>query len=134
MELREKKELKKLFYAYTDFSTLQGIGSTWIQQIKGYIPVGQWIATASVYQIALWALNIHFVSYWMLVAILAVKFYVMIFVNWAGGKIAIKVGLLRAQQQYSAKSEHLSPYNSEVIKTLKSICEKLGAESHFTDL
>ena len=125
---------KELFYKYTDFYTLKGIGENWVTQIKGYVPLGGWIATAGAYQIALWALNIRWVTYWEIILFLSIKFYIMILINWLGGKIAIKIGLYKAQQQYSAKNEYLNPYNVELIETLKAICKKLGIEDKFTKL
>lgn len=125
---------KEIFYKYTDWTTLQGIGAGWVGQLKGYIPIGQWIQTSAGYQIALWAINIHWIPYWTILVFLAVKFYVMLFINWFVGKLAIKVGIYKAQQQYGAKKEHLSPYNVEVIGTLEAICDKLGIKSKFTKL
>lgn len=124
----------KLFYKYTDFTALQSIGNGWLSQIKSYLPFGSWVATASVYQIALWAININWIPYWSLIVLLAVKFYIMIFINWLAGRIGIKIGLLRAQQQYTTKSEHLSPYEVQRRKTLESIAEKVGAKSFFDKL
>lgn len=125
---------KELFYKYTDWTTLQSIGSGWVSQIKGYLPIGDWIQKSAGYQIALWALNIHVIPYWLILVVLIVKFYAMIFVNWIIGRMAIKVKLYEAQQQYSAKTDHLSPYNREVINTLEEICKATGATSRFTKL
>lgn len=124
---------KQLFYKYTDWSNLQGIGAGWVSQIKGYLPIGEWIQKSAGYQVVLWALNIH-MPYWIIITLIVLKFYVMIFVNWFLGKFVIKVKLYEAQQQYNAKTEHLSPYNREVINTLEEICKATGAKSKFTKL
>jgi hypothetical protein len=125
---------KRIFYNYTDFATLQGIGNSWISEVKSYIPISSWITTASVYQIALWAIHINWIPYWAMILFLAIKFYIMIIVNWLGGKLSIKIGLYRARQQYGAKKEHLAPFNVEVIEQLTAIGNKLGVESKFTKL
>lgn len=125
---------KQFFYKYADWATLQSIGAGWVSQIKGYIPIGDWIQKSAGYQIALWALNIHFLPYWAILVILISKFYIMILINWLVGKFTIRVKLYEAQQQYNAKTEHLSPYNVEVIKTLQNIAKAVGTKDEFTQL
>lgn len=139
-----KDKLKSAFYSYTDFSTLKNIGDSLIGQLRGYFTLGSWIKDASLYWVALQAvnsmnvfgfiINTKWIQFWMIVLFLIVKFYLMIFIDWLGGKIAIRIGLYNASLQYSAKSEHLSPYNLELIRQLEAIGEKLGIESKFTKL
>lgn len=125
---------KELFYKYTDWTALQGIGAGWIAQIKGYLPIGDWITKSSIYWIALGAVNIKWIPFWAVVVFIALKFYLMMFVNWFVGKFIIKSGVYEAQQQYGAKKEHLSPYNLELIGTLEEICKALNIKSKFTKL
>ncbi len=136
---------KKLFYKYTDFINLQGIGGGWVQQLKGYFPIGQWVQTIAGYQIIIWALHITWIPIWVIFIFIAVKFYAMMIVYWVVGKFAINVGVYSAQQQYNAKKEHLAPFNVEVINTFKEhtkilnmLAEKQGvdqrAENKFTEL
>jgi len=125
---------KKIFYSYTDFTTLQSIGAGWVAQLKGYLPIGDWIKNGSLYWVALGAIGINWLPFWLIIVFLAVKFYGMIFVNWWIGRKAIKIGVYEAQQQYNAKTEHLSPYNRECIAQWEAIGEKLGVKSKFSKL
>ncbi len=153
-----REKLKSAFYKYTDFTTLQGIGMSWINQVQGWFPVGSWMASAAAYQILLWGLrDTHLIIFgipiwmlgnipiWAIIIYLAVKFYIRLFFNWIVGKFVIKIGLYRAQSQYGAKKEKLNPVQVETIrqfqehtKVINAIAEKIGvevkAENTFTDL
>jgi energy-coupling factor transporter transmembrane protein EcfT len=130
----DKKKVKNFVYKYTDFNTLRGIGGGWVEQLKGYFPFGAWVASASVYQIALWALKIDWIPYWLIIIFLAIKFYLMIFINWIIAKVGIKMGIYEAQQQYGAKQQKLSPYEREHRETIKNIAKAVNAKSEYTDL
>lgn len=136
---------REIFYKYTDFELIRGIGSGFLSRAKGYIPIGSWLQDASVWQIALWGIgnkidfwfihfDLHWLNYGIIMLIFIVRFYFMIFGNWALGKLFIKIGLYDAELQYSAKKQHLNPVSVQMLKTLKSICEKIGAKSHITEL
>ena len=125
---------KELFYKYTDFSTLKSIGNAFLSEIKSYLPISDWIGKAGMYQIALWAIHVDWIKYWMILLFLIIKFYAMIFINWLGGRIAIKTGLYKAQQHYNTKQEHLNPYQVELRKTVENIAEAVKAKSEFTKL
>jgi len=140
----EKKSLKEAFYSYTDFTNIQAFGSRWIGEVIGWFPIGGWIASASIYQIALWGIgninfwfihiDMHNIKYWMILLFLAIKFYVMILLKWLVGKIAVKIGLIRAEQNYESKTEHISPMSYQSYKTMENIAKKVGARSEFTKL
>jgi len=135
---------KKLFYNYTDFVTMTSLGNRWLGEIIGYFPIGGWLQSASVYQIAIWAIgsinfwfihfDLHFIQFWMILVYLAVKFYFKILFNYFGGKLAVKIGLLRATQNYQAKAEHIAPYEAQNRRTIINIAEAVGAKSEFTEL
>jgi len=129
-----KEKWKKRFYSYTDFCTLRGIGEGWINHIASYFPIGNWISIAGGWQIGLWAMNIHWIQWWMIVAFLALKFYSKILIGWLGGRITIWIGLYKAQQQYGAKKETINPYEKEHRDQLIAIGNALGIKSKFTEL
>lgn len=127
---------KELFYKYTDFTNLQGIGANWVNQIRQWLPQSTWLDRSALLSLYFSSLHIKWLMFpaYAITIFLGVKYYFMMFANWYYGKIAIKVGVYEAQQQYNAKKEHLSPYNVELIKQLEAIGEKLGIESKFTKL
>lgn len=125
---------KELFYKITDFTTLQNIGGGWVGLLKQYLPQSQWLDRSATLQIWLWALHINWIPIWAIAVFLAVKYYFMMWVNWYIGKKGIQKGLLEAQQQYIAKSEHISPVQSEMLQTIKNIANKVGAENKISKL
>lgn len=122
---------KELFYKYTDFQTLSNIGASWVGQFKNYVSVTQWVSEAALYKIFL---SQWHVSFYLIIAFVVGKYYFWLVGNWVIGKLAIYIGVYKAQQQYGAKVEHLNPYNKEVISQLEAIGEKLGVTSKFTKL
>lgn len=118
---------KELFEKYNNFIKVKGIGDSWLNHIKGYIPIKDWIASASIYQIAIWAIGIKF-PYWLIIIILISKFYIMLFINWYAGKKVIKIGLQEAQMKVEAKNDYLTQYQKDIKKTVDNIADKVGAE------
>lgn len=123
----KKMNKKELFEKYNNFLKVKGIGDGWLNHIKSYIPVKDWIATASIYQIAIWAIGIKWLPYWVLIVILIIKFYLGLFVNWWAGKKVIKIGLQEAQLKAEVREEYLTPYQKEIKKTVENIAQKVGA-------
>lgn len=126
-------EKRRIFYKYTDFTTLQNIGYYWKSQILKWFPVSDTMTKVASWQVILWGLNIDF-PIWTIAILYIIKYYVMQFVDWFYGFIAIRSNLYDAQQQYNAKQEHISPVQAETIATLKEICKKLEIKDKFTDL
>lgn len=128
---------KEIFYKYTDFQILQGLGASWLSQIEGYMPIGDWLRNSALYYLSAQATHwqwLVWIPYWAIVLFLAVKFYIMVFLNWFVGKYGIKIGLLKAQQQYSAKKEHIAPFQVQINKTLDNIAKAVGAKSELDKL
>jgi hypothetical protein len=132
-EYNSKVKKNKIFYAYTDFTTLQNIGYYWKTQFLRYLPQSAWIEKAGAMQVLLWAFNIKF-PIWIFIVFLILKYYIMMFGDWLIGRYAIKVGVYSVQNQYNSKKEHISPFNAELVATLEEICKKLEIKSKFTDL
>ena len=129
----DRYKLKKAFDKYTDLTAVQGIGTYWIGQVTKFFPWKEWLAESASIQVLLWAFNIRFPIY-IIILFLAMKTYLMMFGVWFGGKFVIWIGLYKAQSIYTAENEKLNPFNAKFVKTLNNICEKIDCESGFKDL
>lgn len=125
---------KKLIYKYQDFKNLRSIGANWIDEVRSYFPIGDWIQKASLWQVAAWAAHLTWVQYWMLLILFAGKFYFSIFYNWYAGKIILKKNINQTTLQYDSKAKHINPVASEQLRTIANIAEKVGAKNEITIL
>jgi hypothetical protein len=129
-----RKKFLDGFVKYTKFKRISNQGSNWRGEVMSYFPYGGWLTSASVYQVLLWGFHIDWIPIWVIIAILAIKFYIMMLLHYIIGKYGIKLGLLRAEAQVSTKVKDLNPVNQEFLLTMRSICEKTGAINYFTEL
>jgi hypothetical protein len=139
-----KGKLKTAVHNYTDFVTMKAIGESWMAQVRGYTPIGDWIRTSALYwigieaakTISIFGLTIHldWIQFWMIIVFLAAKFYIMIGINWMFGKFMIKTQIPQEQTQYGSKTEYLSPYEKERRDTDIAICEALKIQHKYTNL
>lgn len=138
-------KIKTAIHKYTDFVNMKAIGEGWLAQLRSYTPIGDWIKNSSLYWIgieaskgliSIFGFQVHFewIQFWMIILFLAVKFYIMILVNWMFGKFMIKTQIPQEQTQYTSKTEYLSPYERERRDTDIAICEALGIKHHYTTL
>lgn len=124
---------KELFYKYTEFTIMQNIGSGWINQIKSYIPYTQILSEIAIYQVVIWGFHLPIPTY-ILTIFLIIKYYLMMVINFFIGKLAKKIGLVKAQSDYGSKHEQLSPFNHQLMNTVGNICKKLDVKNEFEQL
>lgn len=122
---------KKLFYKYTDWTTMQNIGAYWQHQIEQYLPFGVWVSEIAFYTIVFerWG-----VPFWFIATFVVGKCYADMIIRWVIGKIIIKTGVYEAQNHYQAKKQEIAPYELEHRNTLKEICKALNVKDHYTEL
>ena len=126
---------RKLLYTFFDYRATRDRGGYWMAYLEQYIPISRIID----YFLTFITLKIAIQNnswFWALVGggvFIGYKVF-METIQWIIGKIDYKQGLWKTELDWSPKNKKYNVYNIEMMETLKSICEKVGADFYFKEL
>lgn len=124
---------RKIFENFNDFTTKVNMGNYLLGIIKQYVVnPSVFIQEVASYQIMVMAFGAKIPSIYI-VLLLLFKNWIMIFIHFIGGIVAKKTGFWKAQSEFQNKKEHISPFNSQLMETVKEICKKLEIKDKFSD-
>jgi len=133
--MKRKIDKNKLANTFFDFTTRESRGGYWIGVIINYLhPFFAWkesLAIVAYIKIILPNFPLKTIIIIVIIAN-AVIFYALLTARWFIGRYDEKKGIWKRQSEYSAKKEHLSPFNVELRKQLeehtKALSELTGRE------
>ncbi len=119
-----------IFYKFSEIETRRNRGTYWIGIVQSlFDPQKILLGVASI--------KIIFPNYFSnttLITFFIIYMLLIEFIKYFIGELDERLGLWKKQSEYSAKKDHISPFNFELKETLEGICKKVGSESKFKDL
>lgn len=125
---------RKAFLKFTKIKNQRQRGNHWFELIISVINPQFLVSMTILVSLKLTQVGYHF-PFWPLLGLLAIGGILLEVLKWLIGRWDYKRWKLwELENEYLAKNKVMAPFNVELMKDIKAICEKLGIKSHFNDL